>query len=54
MAIPVESAPAELPEASPLWPLVRLLAEIAARVEGEQAAARDGGSSDTESIDAAA
>ena len=38
MAAPVESVPTEPAEASPLWPLVRLLAEIAARVEREQAA----------------
>ncbi len=36
-----EQASAEPVEASPLWPLVRLLAEIATRVEREQAAARD-------------
>ena len=31
---------AQPPEASPLWPLVLLLGEIAARVEREQAAGR--------------
>ena len=51
MATPVESVPAVPAEASPLWPLVLVLAEIAARVERERAAARDGGSSETEQVD---
>ena len=54
MATPRESAPAEPAEASPLWPLVLVLAEIAARVAGEEAAARGGGSSETDHFDDAA
>ena len=38
MAAPVESVAAESAEASPLWPLVLVLAAIAARLEREQAA----------------
>ncbi len=33
-----EQPPPDLPEASPLWPLVVLLGEIAIRVEHEQVA----------------
>jgi len=35
---PIERALTACPEASPLWPLVLLLGEIATRVECEQAA----------------
>ncbi|MDP9366715.1 MAG: hypothetical protein M3Q03_00320 [Chloroflexota bacterium] len=43
----IEQAPREAPEASPLWPLVLLLAEIASRIERQEAtAARMRGTAD--------
>ena len=42
MTAPPEVGPTEPANASPLWPLVLLLAEIATRVEREQALGRAG------------